>query len=245
VVTRAQVRERFRNDDQEQVRSVLHDLTESGLVYASGTGSSTVYRVIGSEELGQLAHLRKGAEIDTLLWALIFREGPMSREQLQERCAKSAGSLDAALERLLEQGRVSLLQRGSASLYIAPELTVGFDEPGGWEAAVWDHYQAVVQTITAKLARETSASQGDTVGGSTYTFVVWPGHPLEQEVLSQLRAYRTQQSGLRARVDAYNAEHGIPAERTEVVVYGGQCVRTGVSDETAGGRDEEGEKADA
>jgi hypothetical protein len=244
VVTRAQVRERFRNDDQEQVKSVLHDLTESGLVFASGSGSSAVYRVIGSEELGQLANLRAGAEIDTLLWALIFREGPLSRDQLEERCAQSAGALDLALERLLGQGRIRRLQRAPAALYSAPELTVGWGEPGGWEAAVWDHYQAVVQTITTKLARETSASQGDTVGGSTYTFVVWPGHPLEQEVLAQLREYRTQQSGLRARVDAYNAQHGLPDERTEVVVYGGQCVRTCVSDEAAGGTGEQ-EKSDA
>jgi hypothetical protein len=130
-------------------------------------------------------------------------------------------------------------------VYSAPELTVGYDEPGGWEAAVWDHYQAVVQTITTKLARETSASQGDTVGGSTYTFVVWPGHPLEQEVLAQLREHRARQSGLRAKVDAYNAGHAVPGERTEVVTYVGQWVRTSVSDEAAAGRGEEEEKADA
>jgi hypothetical protein len=247
VTTRAQVRERFRNDDQEQVKSVLHDLTESGLVYASGTGASSVYRVVGSEELGQIAHLRKDAEIDTLLWALIFREGPIAREQLEERCAQPPEALDAAIARLLAQGRVRCAERSSGVVYSAPELVVGFDEPAGWEAAVWDHYQAVVQTITTKLAHETAASQRDLVGGSTYTFVVWPGHPLEEEVLSQLREYRAQQSALRARVDAYNAAHPMPAERTEVVVYGGQCVRS-VGDELAagrGGQDDREEKADA
>jgi hypothetical protein len=29
---------------------------------------------------------------------------------------------------------------------------------------------------------------------------------------------------LRARVEAYNAEHGVPAEFDEVVTYLGQCV---------------------
>jgi len=245
VVTRDQVRERFRRDDQEQVKSVLHDLTESGLVYASGVGSSTVYRVVGSEELGQLAHLRDSAEIDTLLWALIFREGPLSREQLEQRCAQPHGALDTALERLHAQGRIRRQRRADAEMYSAPELTVGFDEPAGWEAAVWDHYQAMVQTITAKLQRETAASAGDTIGGSTYTFVIWPGHPLEQEVLSQLRAYRQQQSALRARVDAYNAEHGLPAERSEVVAYAGQYVRAGVTDEEPAERNQEEENTNA
>ena len=234
VVMRSQVRDRFRRDDQEQVKSVLHDLTESGLVYASGSGPNTLYRVVNSEELGQLARLRQGAEMDTLLWALIFREGPLSREQLTQRCAHAADALDAALERLLAQGRIKQKQRGGAALYSAPELTVGFDQPAGWEAAVWDHYQAMVQTITAKLQGETAATRKDTVGGSTYTFVIWPGHPLEQEVLSQLSQYRQQQSALRSRVDLYNEAHGIPEERTEVVAYGGQYVKTGVRDEAAG-----------
>jgi hypothetical protein len=232
-VTRTQVRERFRHDDQEQVKSVLYDLTESGLVYAAGSGPSAVYRVVGGDELGSQSAQREGSDGDTLLWALVFRHGPLSREQLGQRVALSAEKLDAALLRLLEQGRVGHRRRGDEVLYVAPELTVGFEEPAGWEAAVWDHYQAVVQTITAKLERERVANRDDTVGGSTYTLLVWPGHPLEHEALSQLKRYRAEQSELRARVDRYNAAHALPAERTEVVVYVGQHARTGVTDDAS------------
>ena len=42
--SRAQVFKRFSRDDQELIRGVLHDLTESGLVLSSGAGADQVYR---------------------------------------------------------------------------------------------------------------------------------------------------------------------------------------------------------
>jgi hypothetical protein len=163
----------------------------------------------------------------------------LTRQQLAERY-RDADALDAALARLLARGRIREAQGAGAPSYSSAGLSVGFDEPAGWEAAVWDHYQAMVQTITAKLARETSASRDDTLGGSTYTFVVWPGHPLEAEVLGQLARYRAQQSDLRARVDGYNVLHGVPTERTEVLVYAGQCVREGAGQEAGHAHEENG-----
>src|SRR5262249_29251510 len=44
IATRTQVLARFHRDDEQLVRGVLHDLTESGLVFASGTGHGAVYR---------------------------------------------------------------------------------------------------------------------------------------------------------------------------------------------------------
>src|SRR5258706_7593095 len=95
----------------------------------------------------------------------------------------------------------------------------------GWEAAVLDHVQAMVQTIASKLRQDTmAASLGDNVGGSTYTLEIWPGHPLETEALGELSLFRERLSHLRARIAAHNASDTLPAQRNRVIVYAGQCV---------------------
>jgi hypothetical protein len=62
------------------------------------------------------------------------------------------------------------------------------------------------------------------VGGSTYTLEVWEGHPLQDEAMGELRAFRERVSALRTRIVAHNERTTVPDERIRVVVYGGQCV---------------------
>jgi hypothetical protein len=69
-----------------------------------------------------------------------------------------------------------------------------------------------------------TASLGDRVGGSTYTLEVWPGHPLEDEALGELSAFRRRLTHLRERIASHNAAHSVPPGRNRVVVYAGQCV---------------------
>lgn len=94
--------------------------------------------------------------------------------------------------------------------------------PSGWEAAVFDHYHAVVGMLCAKLRLATTAQADDTVGGSTYGLEVWEGHPLEGEVLGTLARLRAELSGLRERVRAYNQAGQKPSNRRGVVLYVGQ-----------------------
>jgi len=102
---------------------------------------------------------------------------------------------------------------------------VPLGESAGWAAAVLDHFSAVVTTLCARLRTSASTSgANDHTGGSTYTFVVWPGHPLQDEVLQRLKAFRQDSSALRAKVDAHNAQHGIPDRYFDVLSYAGQCV---------------------
>jgi hypothetical protein len=112
------------------------------------------------------------------------------------------------------------------------DVPVGADH--GWEAAVLDHFQALVAAICVKLRSGTSRSQADdATGGGTYTFDVWPGHPLEQEARGMLAAVRDEVCDLRARVDAHNRASGEPPEAlTPVTFYMGQYVKT---DEDNGG----------
>jgi hypothetical protein len=88
--------------------------------------------------------------------------------------------------------------------------------PVGWEAAVFDHFKAMVNTITGKLREDRAApTLLDTVGGSTYTLDIWPGHPLANEVCGTLRRLRSMLVELRERVESVNAEAEVPSVGTQ------------------------------
>ncbi|HYJ09131.1 MAG TPA: hypothetical protein VEX18_08975 [Polyangiaceae bacterium] len=211
LVTRQRVLERFRADGELQVTAVLHDLTESGLVFCSGAGQSAVYRAASDDELDRLAQLSDASGLDELAWVLIYREGPFSSERLRELLGRSAAATDEVIDRLLTSGR-------------AKDFVVPLGSSAGWEAAVFDHVQAVVQTICQRLQAAASADAAANIGGSTYSFDVWPGHPLEQSVKAQLRELRERLGTLREQVDEHNRAQGLPAEHQQVVTYVGQCV---------------------
>ena len=83
----------------------------------------------------------------------------------------------------------------------------------------------MVKTICCRLRDDRATSNaGDTVGGSTFTIDVWPGHPLDEEVCATLARLRSMLIDLRQRADAYNATHGIPEGHNQVVLYVGQCL---------------------
>jgi hypothetical protein len=222
VVTRARVLARFRHDDQTLLRGLLRDLTESGFVFASGTGNGMAFRATRLEELVKLRDSEDPAALDALLWSIVYREGPIDRARLATSGSVSPEELDRALERLLAQGRIEAQEQDGTTRYVSRVLFIPIDASVGWEAAVFDHFHALVSTICAKLGLSPSAKEHDSVGGSTYSFSVWPGHPFEQEVLATLKRFRSEQSALRAKVDTHNQSHGIPARHTKVVTYAGQ-----------------------
>ncbi|HEU4579645.1 MAG TPA: hypothetical protein VFS67_15410 [Polyangiaceae bacterium] len=160
IATRADVLRRFHRDDAELVRGVLHDLCESALVFRTGTGAGTAYRVARPEELGRLGGNEEGAGGDELIWALIYREGPIGREALGKLARGK--QLDAALARLLAAGRVRE-QGGSGgeTSYAASEFFVPRDARVGWEAAVFDRR---AEPAAARSARHESGRSGQLDG---------------------------------------------------------------------------------
>jgi hypothetical protein len=128
------------------------------------------------------------------------------------------------LDALVGEGRVQRDESEAGVRYRSRTLVLGFDDPAGWEAAVLDHYCALVRTIGKKLSVEQRAAADDEVGGSTYHFALHRGHPMEEEVLGQLRSFRAQCTALRERVDRHNAENGVGADPLQVTAYFGQCV---------------------
>jgi hypothetical protein len=76
-----------------------------------------------------------------------------------------------------------------------------------------------------KLHADTDgAAANDRIGGSTYSFEVWPGHPYAERVYEQLARFRNETSALRRDVDAYNQQVGKPKNYDRVTAYMGQCV---------------------
>jgi hypothetical protein len=232
VVTREDVIQRFHRDEEALVRGVLHDLTESGLVFATGAGPRSVYRAATEEELGRMRQFTQG-RIDELLWVIVYREGPIARSTLTKLVGSKAAEVDGALERLLGAGRVQRDGERADPRYWATGFVVPIGAESGWEAALLDHFHALVRTICQKLRRGAESSASDTVGGSTYTFAVWPGHPRRDEVLETLRRFREELTALRTEVDGHNERHGVPSDYEQVVIYGGQSVTKQGSDDPA------------
>ncbi|HEU5076109.1 MAG TPA: hypothetical protein VFU02_18075 [Polyangiaceae bacterium] len=223
LASRERILERFRLDGSLEVSAVLHDLSETGLVFCSGTGRRAVYRAASDEELGQLAQLYKDdAGAEELAWVLVYRHGPIAVGELAQHLRRDETQTALVVDKLRSSGRVQISEGG---LLTARDFVIPLGAEIGWEASVFDHVQAVVQTICQRLQQNSlGASDADVVGGSTYSFDIWPGHPLEAEVKRQLNDFRKRASELRRRVEEHNREHGVRHEYQQVVHYAGQCL---------------------
>ncbi len=231
LVTRERVLDRFAADGELQVTALLHDLTESGLVFGSGAGKRAVYRVASDDELDRVAQLSDSTGSDELGWVLVYREGPLTPGRLAELLRRSPEATAQLVERLVADGRVQVNADQTLS---ARDFVLPLGSAAGWEAAVFDHVQAVVQTICQRLQQLGADGPALPVGGSTYSFDVWPGHPLEPETKAQLAQLRDKLGALRMRVDAHNRAHGLRPAYEQVVTYVGQCIlqqSEGVEDE--------------
>ncbi len=222
VVSRLEVMQRFSRDDQDIIRGVLHDLAESGMVFARGKGSAKRYRSASEQELEQMRQSEERDSVDNLLWILVYREGPISVQKICELSRLSEGKVAESIQRLTELGRIHRQSTDNGPAYVSGGVTLPADEPTGWQAAVFDHFQAAVASICQKLRLQDRDPAPAKTGGSTYTFVIWPGHPLEQEVERQLEEYRKRMTALRRRVNEHN-ERCAGAEPTKKVIsYSGQ-----------------------
>ncbi|MFT3921569.1 MAG: hypothetical protein QM778_03445 [Myxococcales bacterium] len=219
------VLDRFAGDDPEVVSGVLSDLSHSGLIYRAGRGDDARYRIANEADFGSDSPGRSSVH-EHLVWLTVYRNGPCDESTVQSVARLGEGIARACLERLAQDGRVRVVHKPEGTLYAAERFEVPVGAAVGWEAAVFDHYQALVTAVITKLKRGSARGEAsDHTGGSTWTLEVWPGHPLELEAKTTLRGVRAQVDALRARVDAYRHQppQGAPVDR--VVFYAGQYVR--------------------
>ena len=232
-VSGRKVHERFCNDDVQVVTGVLNDLTHSGLLYRSGRAQDAMYRAADAADFGaQHAEGPREAE-EYLVWLAVYRQGPVELAAIAEALKLPEADCKRALERLVKEGRAHEQHDEGGVRYVSERFDVPVGSEGGWEAAVLDHFSALVAAVCVKLRAGASRSQpDDATGGGTFTFGVWPGHPLEDEARSMLSRVRAQVNDLRARVDRHNAAVAPPAVQAPVVFYMGQYVK---SDDGLGG----------
>lgn len=224
-VTGLRVRERFQYDDPEVVAGVLNDLVHTGLCYRSGRGDGSAYRLADEADFLDTDPGERSSAYEHLVWLAVYRNGPASAEQIGKASSLSAATVDRALRALCTDGRVEAHTGPEGRRYTSERFDVPVGETHGWEAAVLDHYQAMVTAVSAKLRVGSRSQAGDTVGGGTYSLDVGPQHPQRDEALALLASVRRQVEDLRERIDATNDSAGTPAPLEQVVFYMGQYVK--------------------
>jgi hypothetical protein len=201
------------------------------LVFSSGVGNGQAFRAATKDEAKTLKRGSDSAGLEAFVWSTIYRSGELSLEELSQRTSLSSAELMPLVEGLLASGKVERTNDTPPRLR-AQHLVLGFDDPAGWESSVLDHFTALVQTIMRKLSLDQRASRKDEIGGSTYHFVLWRGHPFESEILGELARFRERMSALRAKLDEHNREQPGPKRRLRVVAYYGQSTVEEDDDET-------------
>jgi hypothetical protein len=223
--TREDVLVRFYDDDAAQVKAVLHDLCESQLVIATTVGASTSYRAARGDELIALQAARGDQGLADLILALTFCEPPLSAPELASRTQLETNQVQRVLDGLVNDGRLEQVEQDGVARYQSTRLVIPLGATAGWEAAVFDHFKALVSTIIRRLRDEPASPQlVDRTGGSTYTISVWPGHPMADEVYSTLQRFREELSTMRDRAANINDATDAPESYDRVVIYVGQSV---------------------
>jgi hypothetical protein len=221
-VQRAVILQRFRHDDALVVSGVLRDLVDSGVLYRTGRGDMAQYGV------AQAALESAGPSTDEraqhFVWMCVHRLAPTSAAQIAEQLSMDPERVQRALLTLLADGRIR--RAAQPELYESDGCVLPLGSAVGWEVALFDHYQAMVMAICAKLdSGRRSAAASDLTGGSTFGFSVWPSHPYYEEATRFLADFRAQGSALRKKIAAYNETHAAPeGGAARVVIYAGQTL---------------------
>lgn len=222
-VTRSALLQRFAEEDPEAIGAVLNDLYKSGLISRSGSAGYALFSVKPDQAHRWPTRDSKVGAATALVWLELCRDPEAPTSAISKRLGLEQEVVSAALAALRDQGRISSDSQGRQ---IIQPMTVPFAAETGWEAAVFDHFRAVTLALTSKLqgGRMRSVS-GDTTGGATLTFDVYPGHPSAPRVLELLHRTRAELKSLWREVEDYNATHPPPegfAQR--VTFYFGQVV---------------------
>lgn len=227
VVSREEIVQRFKADEEASVRGILADLVESGLCSRTGRGDSTLYRVTPATDLTRLAQLSSSEATLALVWLVVCRDGPLGLSALAAATGLSAAEVEGALEKLSLDSRITRHGHDDGARWTAPRCLIPVGDRAGWEAALLDHHQTVLNAMAAKVTGGShSSAERDETGGATYGFELWPGHPEEAEVRGLLLRFRTEVARLWERVSEHNgrAKHA-DGDRYHVSFYLGQHLK--------------------
>lgn len=207
---------RFAQLTPERLGAMLRYLVRFGRLSMTGHGPSRRYRIVERE-------LPTGATYHDAVVTL-YRDGPMTSAELAQRLETDEASCHAWLGRLRDAGRLEETTVGrQPTRYRATGYHIEPDEPAGYEAALWDHFQAVVRAICMKVRLgATQASMRDLIGGTTFSFDLPVDDPLYAEISGFL-------AETRQRMESWLRRHGElqprpGARHARVTIYTGQMV---------------------
>ncbi|MEY2934268.1 MAG: hypothetical protein RL033_5017, partial [Pseudomonadota bacterium] len=140
-VLRADVLRRFQYDEETSVRGVLKDLVDSGMLFRSGREQATAYRAAELSDVAEASAQQTEEEAANLVWVAVHRSGPATQAEIARVLAIGEQELSAALKWLVDAGRVEVVV-GDEPRYRCQSVVIPVGAPVGWEAAVFDHFQA-------------------------------------------------------------------------------------------------------
>lgn len=161
-VPAAVVLSRFLQDDAAVVASVLKDLTDSGLVYRAGKGGNAVYRAANPNDFTAVTADGRALAVRNLVWLAIVRRGPMDLAAIVRETREPPDACREHVDALVASGMIEARISGEITQYESRRIDIPVGQAEGWEAAVLDHFQAVVSAICVKLRLgESRSSESD------------------------------------------------------------------------------------
>ena len=222
-VSRSKILERFKYDEEAVLKGVLNDLVESQLIFKAGRGDSTIYIMAPTDLNAQdeEENKTKDDQLDAMILVTLYHGQPMHTENIKLNLNLSQSILEKGLERLEVNGLIRQDEEGwHCQSYYLPT-----DDPVVWGAALFDHYQSVIRALCVKLrGGNDRARDRDLTGGSTYSFNIWTGHPLESEITGLLKEFRGRLEDLWERKENVPDQCPEDQEPSKLIFYFGQAI---------------------
>lgn len=217
---------RFRREDQAQLRSILKNMVQSGLVFSAGRGGSTLYQA----NLRVLFEDGADPELDAhLVWVAAYNQPGSTLEELSrglgiERSVIQLERLRNAVEWLVQRGRLIGEDDAEGTRYRSRDFVLpppADAAPG--HAALYDHFTVIVDAICDRLRHQRDGTRPEgPIGGATYRFDLYPdGARGGDAALGLLSRFRAECSALRESIDA---ARGAGRANRRVVFYFGQSI---------------------
>lgn len=200
----------------DSLGGVLHFLVQSRVLSVTGRGTTREYFAVPQQR----------ADAATLADAVVtlYRDGPLTAEELAHRLEVTLPMAREFVERLDAKGQLETIDQPTGDrAYRATTYHVPVSSTEGYEAALWDHLQAVLRSINKKIRLgRYNATLHDVNGGTTFSFDVAAQSPLYDELSGFLKRMRVEMEDFRDRA---LAEAPAPSEEAKrITLYTGQMV---------------------
>jgi len=219
--------------DEHSLRGILADLQKQELIACATGGASNLawerFAIVDAERVKTVIDCAL-EDISSMLLVAVYQNGPIGVSALAERLGLAVAEIEDGLLDLNDRGLIDVDRSNGAERWDCKGLDIAFENVEAWHAAVYDHVHAVVNAVIGKLRSEkTQACMEDEVGGSTFSYEVWPGHPHEKRVGALFKKVRAEGNQLLEELRVFEQSEAAKAkppaaQRRKVVFYCGQAV---------------------